>query len=65
VLKHDGREFDAASVGSAIATRAIMENLRAGMDGVYSRPPPFGKADRLRFLQALDRVMEKLGRGYF
>ncbi|GGC31855.1 UPF0178 protein [Novosphingobium marinum] len=62
VLKHDGREFDAASIGSAIATRAIMEDLRAGMDGVGGGPPPFGKADRSRFLQALDRVLVGMGK---
>jgi len=63
VLKHDGREFDAASIGSAIATRAIMEDLRAGMDGVGGGPPPFSKADRSRFLQALDRVLVGMDRG--
>ena len=57
VLRHDGKLFDAASIGSAIATRAIMEDLRAGMDGVGGGPPPFSKADRSRFLQALDRVL--------
>ena len=57
VLKPDGREFDAASIGSAIATRAIMEDLRAGMDGFGGGPPPFSKADRSNFLQALDRVL--------
>jgi hypothetical protein len=62
VLKHDGREFDAASIGSAIATRAIMEDLRAGMDGVGGGPPPFSKADRSNFLQALDRVLVSLAR---
>ena len=61
VLKHDGNEFDAASIGSAIATRAIMEDLRAGMDGVGGGPPPFSKADRSRFLQALDRVLVEMG----
>ena len=61
VLKHDGREFDAASIGSALATRAIMEDLRAGMDGIGGGPPPFSKADRSRFLQALDRVLVQLG----
>ncbi|MCF8883551.1 YaiI/YqxD family protein [Erythrobacter sp. SN021] len=63
VLKHDGREFDAASIGSAIATRAIMEDLRAGMDGVGGGPPPFSKADRSKFLQALDRVLVRIARG--
>ena len=67
VLRHDGKSFDAASIRSAIATRAIMEDLRAGMDGPLGAagggPPPFSKADRSNFLQALDRVMVKMGRG--
>lgn len=66
VLGHKGDEFTAASIGAAIATRAIMADLRAGMDGptgsVGGGPAPFGKADRSRFLQALDRVMVALGR---
>ena len=60
VLAHNGKPFDAASIGSAIATRAIMADLRAGMDGVGGGPPPFSKTDRSRFLQALDRVLNQL-----
>lgn len=63
VLAHNGKRFDLASIGSAVATRAIMEDLRAGMDGVGGGPPPFNKADRSRFLQSLDRIMVGLGRG--
>ncbi len=55
VLAHNGKPFDAASIGNAIATRAIMADLRAGMDGIGGGPAPFAKADRSRFLQALDR----------
>ncbi|MBU2587495.1 MAG: DUF188 domain-containing protein [Alphaproteobacteria bacterium] len=62
VLKHNGEAFTAASIGGAIATRAIMADLRAGMDGVGGGPAPFSKADRSRFLQALDRVLVGLGR---
>lgn len=61
VLKHNGEAFTAASIGGAIATRAIMADLRAGMDGVGGGPAPFSKADRSRFLQALDRVLVGLG----
>ncbi|QDH36290.1 DUF188 domain-containing protein [Porphyrobacter sp. YT40] len=61
VLGHKGDEFTPASIGGAIATRAIMADLRAGMDGPTGSagggPAPFGKADRSRFLQALNRVM--------
>lgn len=62
VLKHNGEEFTPASIGGAIATRAIMADLRAGMDGVGGGPAPFSKADRSRFLQALDRVLVGMGR---
>ncbi|MEW4447313.1 YaiI/YqxD family protein [Qipengyuania sp. JC766] len=62
VLRHDGKPFDAASIGSALATRAIMEDLRTGMDGVGGGPPPFSKADRSSFLQALDWVLVGMGR---
>ena len=34
VIGNNGKPFSAASIGSAIATRAIMADLRAGMDGV-------------------------------
>lgn len=62
VLAHNGRPFNAASIGGAIATRAIMEDLRAGMDGIGGGPPPFNKADRSRFLQELDKVLVRLRR---
>ena len=62
VLGHNGKAFTKASIGSAVATRAIMEDLRAGMDGIGGGPPPFSKADRSRFLQELDRVLVRLAR---
>ena len=62
MLANTGKPFDAASIGSALATRAIMEDLRAGMDGMGGGPPPFSKAGRSRFLQALDRVLVGMGR---
>ena len=45
----------------AIATRAIMADLRAGMDGIGGGPAPFAKTDRSRFLQALDEALVRLG----
>ena len=62
VLAHNGKPFDAGNIGSAIATRAIMADLRAGADGIGGGPAPFSKADRSRFLQELDKVLVKLGR---
>lgn len=61
VLKHNGEAFTSASIEGAIATRAIMADLRAGMDGVGGGPAPFSKTDRSRFLQALDRVLVGMG----
>src|SRR5437764_4433160 len=60
VLGHNGKPFTAASIGGAIATRAIMADLRAGA-GVTGGPAPFAKADRSRFLQALDAALVRLG----
>ena len=62
VIAHNGRAFTPASIGSAIATRAIMADLRAGADGLTGGPAPFGKADRSRFLQALDEALARLER---
>jgi len=61
VIGHNGRPFTPASIGSAIATRAIMADLRAGGD-VVGGPAPFAKADRSRFLQALDEALVRLER---
>jgi uncharacterized protein YaiI (UPF0178 family) len=61
VIAHNGRPFTLASIGSAIATRAIMADLRAGGD-VVGGPAPFAKADRSRFLQALDEALVRLER---
>ena len=64
VLGHNGKPFTADMIGSAIATRAIMADLRSGMaaaDGIGG-PPPFSKADRSSFLQSLDQILNRLKR---
>jgi hypothetical protein len=62
VLAHNGKPFTPASIGGAIATRAIMADLRAGADGLTGGPRPFAKTDRSRFLQALDQALVRLTR---
>jgi uncharacterized protein YaiI (UPF0178 family) len=62
VLSPTGKPFTTASIGGAIATRAIMADLRAGGDAIGG-PPPFRKEDRSRFLQALDQALVKLAKG--
>ena len=62
VIAHTGKPFTLASIGAAIATRAIMADLRAGADGITGGPAPFAKADRSRFLSALDEALIRLAR---
>jgi uncharacterized protein YaiI (UPF0178 family) len=62
VIGHNGKPFTNASIGGAIATRAIMADLRAGADGLSGGPAPFARADRSRFLQALDEALVRLAR---
>jgi uncharacterized protein len=61
VIAPNGKPFTTTSIGAAIATRAIMADLRAGGDAVGG-PPPFGKTDRSRFLSALDEALVRLER---
>lgn len=62
VLSPTGKPFTTSSIGAAIATRAIMADLRAGGDQLGG-PAPFAKADRSRFLQALDQAVVAVKRG--
>lgn len=62
VLGPNGKPFTPASIGPAIATRAIMADLRSGMSDAMGGPPPFSKADRSQFLQALDGALVRLKR---
>ena len=59
VIAPNGKAFTTASIGGAIATRAIMADLRAGADGIMGGPAPFAKADRSRFLSALDEALAR------
>lgn len=61
VISPGGKPFTLASIGSAIAVRAIMADLRAGGDQIGG-PAPFGKADRAKFLQVLDTDLVRLAR---
>jgi uncharacterized protein YaiI (UPF0178 family) len=61
VISPNGKPFTLSSIGAAIATRAIMADLRADGSAIGG-PPPFTKADRSRFLSALDEVLVRLKR---
>jgi len=63
VLGPTGKAFDGHNIAAAVATRAIMADLRAGAVGDnIGGPKPFSKADRSNFLQALDRAITKAQR---
>ncbi len=59
VIAPNGKPFTSASIGNAIAVRAIMADLRAGGDQIGG-PAAFSKADRSRFLSALDEELVRL-----
>ena len=61
VLASNGRPFTLDSIGMALASRDVGEHLRS-MGEVTRGPPPFGPADRSRFLQALDQAVNKARR---
>jgi uncharacterized protein YaiI (UPF0178 family) len=61
VIAPTGKPFTHASIGGAIATRAIMADLRAGGDQLGG-PAPFSKTDRSNFLQALDTAVVRWAR---
>ena len=54
----NGKPFTPDSIGSAIATRALMEQLRSTGE-ITGGPKPFDRSDRSRFLQALDQIIQK------
>jgi uncharacterized protein YaiI (UPF0178 family) len=56
-----GRTFTPDSIGMALATRNLMQELRSGGEQLGG-PKPFAAADRSRFLQALHEAIVKLQR---
>lgn len=57
VLRPDGSELGAANIGNALATRDLMADLRAADPFRQGGGRPFGRADRARFLAALERLV--------
>ncbi|MFP4045335.1 MAG: YaiI/YqxD family protein [Rhodosalinus sp.] len=57
VLKPDGAALNARNVGQALAMRDLMTDLRAADPFRQGGGRSFGKADRSRFLDALERAL--------
>ena len=62
VVTPDGRVLDARSIGDVLATRNLMTSLREA-GAIQGGGRPFGKAERSRFLQAMDRTVQAIRRG--
>ncbi|XKG61769.1 YaiI/YqxD family protein [Caenispirillum salinarum] len=62
VIGSTGRPFTTASIGNALAMRDLMATLRETGE-ITGGPSGFTKADRSRFLQALEEAARKAGRG--
>ena len=56
VLKHNGEALTQANIGNILATRDLMADLRAADPFRQGGGRAFSKADRSRFLEALERV---------
>jgi len=64
VLAPNGKPFTEAMIGNALATRALMADLRSGATGDnLGGPKAFTNADRSRFLSSLDEALNRLKRG--
>jgi uncharacterized protein YaiI (UPF0178 family) len=62
VLKHNGEALTAANIGNVAATRDLMADLRAADPFRQGGGRPFSKADRSRFLDALERALRAASR---
>ena len=62
VLAPNGKAFTESSIGMALATRNLMDQLR-GSGEVTGGPRPFSPRDRSAFLGALDRAINRIKRG--
>ncbi len=62
VIGPTGKVFDEDNIGTAVATRELMADLREA-GAVTGGPAPMGKQDRSRFLQRLDQAIQAVKRG--
>ncbi len=64
VIAPSGRLLTEASIGMALATRNLMEDLRSAGQ-ITGGPKPFQPSDRSKFLSTLDLVIVRLKRDGF
>jgi uncharacterized protein len=59
VLKHNGETLTPQNIGNAVASRDLMADLRAADPFRIGGGRPFSKADRSRFLNALETAVRR------
>ena len=62
VLRHDGSKLDQANIGQQLAMRDLMADLRSADPFRQGGGKSFGKADRSRFLDALETALRRAKR---
>lgn len=62
VIKHNGEALTQANIGNVLATRDLMTDLRAADPFRIGGGKAFTKADRSRFLEALEREIRAAGK---
>ena len=61
LISPSGKPFTEDNIGSAIASRELLSELRATGE-ITGGPPPLHKRDRSRFLQQLDNIIQSIRR---
>ena len=62
VLKHNGEALTQANIGNILATRDLMADIRAADPFRQGGGKAFSKADKSRFLDALERELRSVKR---
>ncbi len=62
VLQHNGDILDSTNIGQRLATRDLMQDLRAADPFRQGGGASFSKSDRSRFLRALDQALTAAAR---
>ena len=61
VIAPNGKRFSESSIGMALATRNLMDDLRSAGQ-ITGGPKPFAPRDRSAFLSALDQTIRRIQR---
>ena len=57
-LKSNGKSYTNDNIGMALATREILERIRESGE-MTGGPPPFNKTDRSKFLDQIEKIVQK------